>query len=457
MFPITVPHIIRHRKNFEMSQTMLRVMAIAFSILLAGCHRQADPPGDAPTGLSITPGEGQVVVTWDQLPGLTYWIFFQAGSSVTPAATGVPIVFDVQSPSIVPGLANATQYAFVMNATNQDSRAGPSTPVATAVTRLAGSLWTSGTPLGAPTPQNLNSVAFGAVPVAGINTSQFVAVGDSGSIFSGSYNYTSTIPTGVTAWTQATFPSIPLGFASKLSAVIYTTVPEFVALGSDGFVLTSGDSVTWTSTSAATPPAPSITTNGATMNGLALSPGVAFVAVGTAGSIFRSTDLITWNPVASNTMNTLFNVSFLNGIFIATGANGTLLTSTDGGITWNPPISIPSTTSALRGASFGTGTAVSAVPTYVVVGDAGTILTSTDGTSWAPPVAPPPFTSNLQSIVFGSRFIAVGQGGAVAFSDDGTNWQLPSTGPGPADLSAVIFSPAMYVAVGASGANAVSK
>ncbi|HEY6239770.1 MAG TPA: hypothetical protein VIW78_02925, partial [Burkholderiales bacterium] len=194
---------------------MLRVMAIASFILVAGCHRQADAPGDAPTGLKVKEGEGQVTVTWDQLPGLTYWIFFRPGSSVTPAATGVPVIFDAQSPRIVSGLPNAIQYAFVMNATNQDSHAGPSSPVALATTRLAGKDWTPpGTAMGAPTPPNLNGVAFGVVPVAGISTARLVAVGDSGSIFSGNYNYTSVNPPGVTAWTQAASPSIPAGFAS---------------------------------------------------------------------------------------------------------------------------------------------------------------------------------------------------------------------------------------------------
>ena len=449
---------------------MLRVAAIAFSILLAGCHRQADPPGDAPTGLSVTGGEGQVVVKWDQLPGLTYWIFFQAGSNVTPAATGVPIVFDVQSPSIVANLTNATQYAFVMNATHQDSRAGPSTPVATAVTQLAGNLWTPGAQLGA---QNLNGVAFGAVPVGGISTNRIVAVGNAdipgnaGAIFAGNYDYISTNPVGVTSWTQATAAgTLPLGFASDLTAIIYTGT-LFVALGADGSVLTSADSVTWTSTSAA-PPA--ITTNGARMNGLTLNPGVVFVAVGNAvnnvGSIFTSTDLINWAPVTpSPTPNDLFSVSFLNGIFVATGANGTILTSADA-VHWVPPNSIPSTTNALRSAAYGTGIS-STVPFYVVVGDGGTILTSADGTTWTPATLPP-LSKDLLSVAFGGpggsggpggtngpRFVAVGRLGAFAYSDDGLNWQLPLTGS--ANLASVTHTPAMYIAVGELGANAVSK
>src|SRR2546425_8013185 len=129
---------------------MLRVIALASFLALAGCHRQASAPGDAPGNFKVEPGDGVVTVSWDQQPGLTYWIFFQAGSSVTAAAPGVPLIFDARSPRIVFPLVNGTQYAFVMNATNQDSKAGPSTPVVLAVPRLAGAKWTSGAALGGP-------------------------------------------------------------------------------------------------------------------------------------------------------------------------------------------------------------------------------------------------------------------------------------------------------------------
>ncbi len=428
---------------------MLRVMVLASLIALAGCHRQADAPRDAPTGLAVAPGEGQVTVSWDQLPGLTYWIFFQAGSTVTAAAPGVPLIFDAQSPRIVFPLANGTQYAFVMNSTNRDSRAGPSTPVVLAAPRLAGASWTSGAPLGSP-PQNLNGVAYAPT------TNTIVAVGNSAAgtppaptIFAGAFNYTNASPPGVTAWTPAT--SIPSG-VGDLSAVI-ASGSLFIALGTDGSILMSPDGNTWTAKTSV----PSGGAGGPRMNSIAFgiaSGATIYVAVGDGGNIFTSTDLSAWAPAASNTTNNLHNVSFPNGTFVATGASGTLLTSADA-VTWT--LQNSSTPNALRGATYGAG---SAGAYYVVVGDSGTILTSPDGTTWSS--ATLPGLPNLRAIRFGTRFVAVGLGGVVAYSDDAISWPLssvpgfPPGSPAP-DLTSIIFTPAMYLAVGPSGANAVSR
>src|SRR5881396_1606876 len=434
---------------------MLRVIALVSLVALAGCHRQADAPREAPTGLNVEEGDGQVTVRWDQQPGLTYWIFFQAGGTVTAAAPGVPLIFAAQSPRIVFPLTNATQYAFVMNATNHDSKAGPSTPVALAVPRPAGAKWTSGAALGA---QNLNGVAYAPT------TKKIVAVGNSApgtpptpTIFAGDFNYTSANPPGVTAWTPAT--SIPIGFASDLSAVMFSG-SQFIALGTDGSVLTSPDGNTWTSAASI----PSGGAAGPRMNSIAfgtVSSATIYVAVGDGGNIFTSPDLVNWTTV-STTGNDLYNVSFPNGSFVATGANGTLLTSPDASI-WTLVQNLP-TSSALRGATYGTGSAAGASAQYVVVGDSSTIVTSTNLTDWSL-ITPPPLPQDLRAISFGTRFVAVGQevvvgqGGAVAYSDDAINWSLSSFPPGsPApDLAAIIFTPAMYLAVGASGANAVSK
>lgn len=408
------------------------LLALVSLLALSGCHGKTDPPGEAPTGVTAEPGDGLVLLKWDTLPDLTYWIFFQPGNDVTAAQPGAIAMRNVVSPRVVGNLLNGAQYAFVMNATHADSAAGPSSPVVFATPRRAGADWASGAALGNPS-RNLNGIAF--------NGSRFVAVGDAATIFAGSYSYASTSPPGVAAWE----PAISVPTAANLSAVVASG--GFLALGTDGSTMDSPDGLTWTSRS---------TIPAAGMNAIALG-GVSglttFVAVGNGGAIFRSNDPVngTWTPVVSNTVNHLFGVSFLNGGFVATGAGGTLLTSPDG-INWTPQVSNVPNTIALRSAAFGL------TPSgflHVAVGDAGTIVTSADGGITWVPVAPAPLAQNLNSVVFGSRFVAVGQGGKVVYSDDGLSW--PTTSAGSDDLASVVFSPAMYVAVGGLGANAAAK
>jgi hypothetical protein len=420
-----------------LDRLLLRLLAVVTLLCAAACHRQADPPSDAPGNVKVKEGDGVALVSWDQLPDLTYWIFYRAGSSVVPAVPGVPLIRTAQSPRVVANLINGTEYAFVMNATNQDSPAGPASPVVPGIIpRLAGatSTWKPGTPLplgGAPL-QNLNAVAFSGT--------RLVAVGDAGALFAGDYNYASDDPPGVTAW--ATPTSVPAGPAKDFGAMVFTGA-AFMALARDGSVLASADGLTWTSANAI--PSGPVVMNGITVGFVGFQ---LFVAVGSGGSIFTSSDSgTTWTQVAPVTPNDLNGVTFVNGSFIATGANGTLLTSLDGS-SWTAPNS--GTANALRGAAFGL---VAGAGRYVAVGDAGTIVTSSDTLSWSP--VAPPLSQNLRGVVFGSRFLAVGQGGAVAYSDDGLNWSTASAGA--ADLSAVIFTPGMYVAVGAFGANAVSR
>ena len=396
--------------------------------MLVACARQADPPGEAPGGVAVAPGDGVAVVSWNQLPDLTYWIIFRAGSTVAPTTPSVSLLRSVQSPRVVANLVNGTQYAFVMNATREDSPAGPASPVVLATPRLAGGTWNSGAALGT-IPANLNAVAF--------NGSKIVAVGDSGTIFAGDFNYTSANPPGVTAWAPPT--AVPTGFVKDFSAAVFTGA-GFAILAKDGSVLTGSDGLTWVAANA-------IPSGAVTMNGIALGVSV-LVAVGSGGTIFASADSgVNWTLLASPTTADLNSVAFVGGVFIACGAGGTLVTSPDG-LSWTSQTS--GSGNSLRGATFGI---VAGQRRYVAVGDAGAIVTSSDALTWAP--ATTSTGQNLRSVVFGSRFLAVGQGGAVAYSDDGLAWTPASAGA--ADLNAALFAPAMYLAVGVSGANAVSR
>src|ERR1051326_4896056 len=101
------------------------------------------------------------------------------------------------------------------------------------------------------------------------------------------------------------------------------------------------------------------------------------IAVGDQGSILRTTDTgVTWKRISSGTSALLSGISFADAnTGLAVGRQGPLLPTVDGGSTWTPQSS--GTGGWLRGASFtdaGTGT---------VVGDAGTILRTVDwGATW---------------------------------------------------------------------------
>src|SRR6266702_1535333 len=300
--------------NFQLSRPMLRVMALASLIALAGCHRQANAPGDAPSNLKVDPGEGLVTVSWDQLPGLTYWIFFQAGSSVAARDPGVPLLFDVQSPRVVSGLTNGVQYAFVMNATDKDSPGGPSTPVVTAVPRLAGANWKSGAPLGT-SPRNLNGVVFGAA------LNKIVAVGDAGNIF---------MSADLVTWTPMT---------SNTTYDLYNVAfpkDAFVATGAKGTLLTSPDAITWTAQSSNTLAALRGTTYG---TGPAAGASAQYVVVGDSGTILTSPDATSWSPTTLPGLPNLRAIRF-GTRFVAIGqevvvGQGAAVAYSDDAINWS--------------------------------------------------------------------------------------------------------------------------
>ncbi|WP_169741350.1 fibronectin type III domain-containing protein [Andreprevotia chitinilytica] len=405
---------------------ILRSLGVILSLLLlAACNNgSSDGPSTAPTNFVAAAGEGQITLTWDTVPGQTYWLFYKAGASTSSGDAGAKIIPNVTSPYVLTGLTNGTQYAFVLNATNDGSKAGPSTPSISTSARLVGptATWTVGTAL---TTNTLTSVAYG--------NSNFVAVGAAGTVYAAPYSYTST--GGVTAWTKPT--GLPASLSSNLTSVIYDGT-RFDAIGADGSTLVSTDTVTWTAATAAT---------GGT-NALAYGNGV-YVAVGNGGSIQSNATAAlagAWTAQLSHTTNNLYGVAYVNNKFVAVGASGTVLTSTDG-VTWTSWAS--GTTNNLRQVAFG-------LSTYVIVGDAGTVISSPDASTWT--VQTSPTTQNLYAVCFGldNQFIAVGTAGTVAYSTTGATGSWAVANAGTTDLFSI--APAgVFIAVGTAGANVSAK
>lgn len=404
---------------------LFRAVAVLLSLLSVACGDQSSSSSAVVTGFTVTPGDGEVTLSWDSHPGQIYAAYYKVGSSVTVADYDNLIV-PVTSPYVVPNLANKTQYSFILTATNSGNIAGPATPVVTTVpgTGGGGIAWTIGTPLAAAA---LLGVAYG--------NNTFVAVGTAATVFS--VNYSNSNTGGVGLWTRAT--SLPAGLAAPLSAVIYDG-SRFVALGFDGSVITSIDTLVW---NAAMPVA-----GGEQMNGLAYGNNT-YVAVGSGGAIASNTGAAAsgaWTAQASGTTQNLNGVSFLHGVFVAVGAQGTLLTSPDG-VTWTARAS--HTGQNLWHAAFGAAT-------YVAVGESGTILSSSDSATWQ--LQTSPTIANFYSICFGtnSQFVAVGDAGAVAYSTSGASDSWTVSKAGSTSLFSVTAG-GVLVAVGEAGANVSGK
>ena len=323
-----------------------------------------------------------------------------------------------------------------------------------------------------PAP-DIKSVAFGA--------GRYVAVGDKGAIFSSS--------DGVT-WSKK-----DSGTTGTLRSVIYGK-NQFVAVGDSGVIRTSTNGETWNRRSYG---------DIAFLKSLIYVAG-KFVAVGGGGVIVTSADGAVWKvprPWKSGQMH-LRAVAHGGGKILAVGDGETIITSSDGGITWNRTYQKPSAKlreDILRDAIHAdgkfiavglngvvltspTGTAPWARSTpgplnsksqkkylyaithngisgtsgkYVVVGDDGAVINSSNGTSWT---AATRIGTYLLDVTYAAgKFVAVGgyneESGHISYSTDGSKW-ITSDPVGIKQLEAVIHAGGRFVAVGRKG-NIVSS
>ena len=104
-------------------------------------------------------------------------------------------------------------------------------------------------------------------------------------------------------------------------------------------------------------------------------------------------------------------------LYVSVGVNGTILTSSDG-TTWTSRTS--GTTNVLWGVTYGNST-------FVVVGPSGSIYTSSDGTSLTSRTSG--ITNDLWGITYGnSIFVTVSYGGDILTSSDGISWTSRTSG-----------------------------
>jgi len=191
------------------------------------------------------------------------------------------------------------------------------------------------------------------------------------------------------------------------------------------------------------------------LNGVVFGGG-QFLAVGARGSILRSSDGSNWTQENSGTTRDLNQVAYGNGLYVACGTSDTLLTSTDGR-QWTPRSvgAIDGSLAEWRGLTF-------AQDRFVVAGTKGATASSlTLGQSWiyhdANTATAGAVADRLRRVTCGQDlFVAVGAGyepyrGVVVSSPDAETWTPRDGQTGSQWIYAVTFAQEMFVAVGEGG------
>jgi photosystem II stability/assembly factor-like uncharacterized protein len=175
-----------------------------------------------------------------------------------------------------------------------------------------------------------------------------------------------------------------------------------------------------------------------------------FMAVGDF-CVFTSSDGITWCDPTPNVFTdyTLHGITYANNRFVGVGeygSYGAILTTEDGGITWDK---------RLYGIPTALFDVIYAENTFVAIGENCAIFTSSAGVSWSPIDSPPCSEYLLRSITYGkNKFVAVGGNeskGFITTSPDGITWETNETNVTAdlnQDLKDIAYGENILVAVG---------
>ena len=225
----------------------------------------------------------------------------------------------------------------------------------------------------------------------------------------------------------------------------------FVAVGSTSGVNTSKDGVTWYDSG--------VSGFGTFFD--VFSNADKIIAVGLGGTVAISTDGSTFDPsrIYRRTRmefvttyedeaitQDLFSVTVGTNKGVAVGAGGTILFSQNGPSGFGTSFIVADKFSSqnLRSVA-NNGT------TFIIVGDSGTLLRSTDGETWSG-VTTTSVTTRLNDVYYAdNKWIAVGAAGTVIRStDDGLNWSVVSSGS-TFSLNSVYYQNEVWVAIGQTG------
>lgn len=211
----------------------------------------------------------------------------------------------------------------------------------------------------------------------------------------------------------------------------------FFALGDSGTYFFSYDATNWTKKT--------ITTGSTLKDITANSDYTLFTIIGSTGKIFTSPDLTITTPIVtervSNVSQDLVSIVYdsdaLYSKYLVVGNSGTILYSTDS-ITWT----VNNYTS--------NGFLTTSAGLNIIFGDAGLILTSTDLKNWTKRTSNT--TNSLTCGVISSTGLIVigGVNGTIITSTDGITWTVRTSGVA-VTFNAIIANGSQYVIAGASG------
>jgi len=234
-----------------------------------------------------------------------------------------------------------------------------------------------------------------------------------------------------------TLTEVPLIWTTVLDATVrdieYTN-NLWTAVGNSGLILTSTDTLSWTTR----------TSNITSSQISTISSSSSLYVIGASGQIRTSTDSITWTTRTSNFGNTQINdIAFGNSLFVAAGNTGQIRTSTNGA-TW------ATTTSNFGNTSINSVAYDAGSSTWIAVGNTGQIRTSTNGATWATRTSNFGST-NINSVIYGSGLsAAVGNAGQVRTSTNGITWNTQSINT-TGNLNKIFFDNSLYVIGSESG------
>jgi hypothetical protein len=179
-----------------------------------------------------------------------------------------------------------------------------------------------------------------------------------------------------------------------------------------------------------------------------------FVAVGAEGTIITSSDGVSWALETQGVVPDLNAVlwiqepSPLPSFAVTAGDSGVILTSPDTHV-WYPRIS--GTSENLHGLAVGIAQWASSVRIIVAVGENGSIIFSPNGANWY--LALDPDTQESLHAVTGLAilgFVAVGTNGTILTSLDGSHWTQRPSGT-TADLHAITITDDFIIVSGDDG------